>query len=113
MRSIPGCAPEIPGMALLKVENLCTVIRTGEGLARPVDGVSFDIEKGETLAIVGESGCGKSMTALSLLQLVPEPAGYIDSGRILFEGRDLLDLTWDQMRTVRGKQIAMIFQEPM
>ncbi len=82
-------------------------------MSRAVDGVSFDLNAGETLAIVGESGCGKSMTALSILQLVPEPAGYIEGGRILFEGKDLLDLTWDQMREVRGKDIAMIFQEPM
>jgi peptide/nickel transport system ATP-binding protein len=75
--------------------------------------VSFEVNAGETLAIVGESGCGKSMTALSILQLVPEPAGYIDGGQILFEGSDLLDLTWDQMRAVRGKDIGMIFQEPM
>ncbi len=78
-----------------------------------MDGVSFDIPRGKTLAIVGESGCGKSITALSLLQLVPEPAGFIAGGKILFEGKDLLDLTWEQMRSVRGKDIAMIFQEPM
>ena len=78
-----------------------------------MDGVSFDIPKGKTLAIVGESGCGKSITSLSLLQLVPEPAGYIAGGKILFEGRDLLDRTWEQMREIRGKEIAMIFQEPM
>ena len=71
------------------------------------------LDAGETLAIVGESGCGKSMTALSILQLVPEPAGYIESGRILFDGRDLLDYTVDEMRAIRGKEIAMIFQEPM
>jgi oligopeptide/dipeptide ABC transporter ATP-binding protein len=97
----------------LQVENLCTYFSTPRGVARAVDGVSFTIERGQTMALVGESGCGKSMTALSILQLVPEPAGYIDGGRILFEGRDLLDLTWDQMRTVRGRDIAMIFQEPM
>jgi oligopeptide/dipeptide ABC transporter ATP-binding protein len=98
---------------LLQVENLKTYFQTPRGVSRAVDGVSFDVNPGETLAIVGESGCGKSITALSILQLVPEPAGYIDSGRILFEGSDLLDLTWDQMRAVRGKDIAMIFQEPM
>ena len=98
---------------ILQVENLHTFFNTPSGLAKAVDGVSFTVNKGETLAIVGESGCGKSITALSIMQLVPEPAGYIDEGRILFEGRDLLDLTWDQMRSVRGKDIAMIFQEPM
>lgn len=98
---------------LLQVDNLRTYVSTPYGIARAVDGVSFALEQGETLALVGESGCGKSMTALSILQLVPEPAGYIDSGRILFEGKDLLDLTWSQMRQVRGNHIAMIFQEPM
>ena len=98
---------------LLQVENLRTYFNTPRGIARAVDGVSFSVDAGQTLGIVGESGCGKSITALSLLQLVPEPAGYIDGGRILFEGRDLRDLTWEQMRAVRGSQIAMIFQEPM
>ncbi|HZP82559.1 MAG TPA: ABC transporter ATP-binding protein [Chthonomonadaceae bacterium] len=98
---------------LLRVEDLRTYFGTPRGTARAVDGVSFIIEKGETLALVGESGCGKSMTALSVLQLVPEPAGYIESGRILFNGVDLLDYTWEQMRAIRGKEIAMIFQEPM
>ena len=100
-------------MPLLQVENLRTIIRTRSGVAVPVDGVEFSIEAGQTLAIVGESGCGKSMTALSLLQLVPEPAGLIESGRVLFEGRDLLGLTWEEMRPIRGREIAMIFQEPM
>ncbi|MBC8104764.1 MAG: ABC transporter ATP-binding protein [Cytophagales bacterium] len=98
---------------LLSVENLRTYFSSSRGTVKAVDGVSFTVERGETRAIVGESGCGKSMTALSLLQLVPEPAGYIDSGRILFETRDLLDLTWSQMREIRGREIAMIFQEPM
>jgi oligopeptide/dipeptide ABC transporter ATP-binding protein len=100
-------------MSLLQVQDLRTVIATRGGVARPVDGVSFEVDTGQTLAIVGESGCGKSMTALSLLQLVPEPAGRIESGHIWFEGRDLLDLTWEQMRPLRGRDIAMIFQEPM
>ncbi len=98
---------------LLQVENLRTYFNTPRGVAKAVDGVSFAVDRGETLAIVGESGCGKSMTALSLLQLVPEPAGYIDGGRVLFEGKDLLDLTWEQMRSVRGRDVGMIFQEPM
>jgi oligopeptide/dipeptide ABC transporter ATP-binding protein len=98
---------------LLQVEDLRTYFKTPYGISRAVDGVSFSLNAGETLAIVGESGCGKSVTALSILQLVPEPAGYIEGGRIFFEGNDLLDLTWDEMRAVRGRDIAMIFQEPM
>jgi oligopeptide/dipeptide ABC transporter ATP-binding protein len=98
---------------LLQVENLRTYFDTPRGTAQAVDGVSFTLNRGETLAIVGESGCGKSMTALSLLQLVPEPAGYIAGGRVIFEGEDLLDQSWDQMKDVRGKEIGMIFQEPM
>ncbi|MBC8141913.1 MAG: ABC transporter ATP-binding protein [Armatimonadetes bacterium] len=98
---------------LLSVQNLRTYFKTPRGEVKAVDGVSFDIPRGKTLAIVGESGCGKSITSLSLLQLVPEPAGYIAGGKIIFEGKDLLDRTWEQMREVRGKDIAMIFQEPM
>ncbi|MDQ3814075.1 MAG: ABC transporter ATP-binding protein [Armatimonadota bacterium] len=98
---------------LLQVEDLRTYFDTPRGTARAVDGVSFTIERGKTLAIVGESGCGKSMTALSLLQLVPEPAGYIAGGRVLFQDSDLLDLSWEQMREIRGRDIAIIFQEPM
>jgi oligopeptide/dipeptide ABC transporter ATP-binding protein len=98
---------------LLIVENLRTYFRTPRGIVRAVDGVTFQIDAGETLAIVGESGCGKSMTALSLLQLVPEPAGYIAGGRILYRGQDLLDLTWEDMRELRGREMGMIFQEPM
>ena len=98
---------------LLSVENLKTYFRTSRGIVKAVDGVSFTVEKGKTRAIVGESGCGKSITALSIQQLVPEPAGYIDSGKIMFEGRDLLDLTWSEMREVRGRDIGFIFQEPM
>jgi oligopeptide/dipeptide ABC transporter ATP-binding protein len=98
---------------LLRVDNLKTYFNTPAGISRAVDGVSFQLQAGETMAIVGESGSGKSMTALSILQLVPEPAGYIDSGTIRFNGQDLLDLTWEQMRSIRGRQISMIFQEPM
>jgi oligopeptide/dipeptide ABC transporter ATP-binding protein len=98
---------------LLEVQDLRTYFATPRGVVKAVDGVSFAINSGETLAIVGESGCGKSITALSILQLVPEPAGYIESGRILFRGEDLLDRTWEDMREVRGRDIAMIFQEPM
>ncbi|RYG26892.1 ABC transporter ATP-binding protein, partial [bacterium] len=98
---------------LLEVQDLHTFLSSPRGTARAVDGVSFSIEPGQIRAVVGESGCGKSMTALSIMQLLPEPAGYVDSGKILFEGKDLLDLTWNEMRDVRGNGISMIFQEPM
>src|ERR687883_1901512 len=97
---------------LLEVDNLQTHFRTPEGVNRAVDGVSFHVEEGETLAIVGESGCGKSVTANSILRLVPEPPGKV-AGRIRFEGRDLLGLSEREMRAVRGGDIGMIFQEPM
>jgi len=97
---------------LLKVEDLVTWFHTDDGVARAVDGVSFDIREGETVGLVGESGCGKSVTALSILRLVDRP-GRIERGRILFRGRDLLDLSAREMRRVRGKEISMIFQEPM
>jgi peptide/nickel transport system ATP-binding protein len=99
-------------MALLEVENLQTHFRTPEGVNRAVDGVSFAVEAGETVAIVGESGCGKSVTANSILRLVPQPPGSI-AGAIRFEGRDLLKLSEPAMRKVRGDDISMIFQEPM
>ena len=98
---------------LLSVENLKTYFHSSRGTVKAVDGVSFTIDAGETRAIVGESGCGKSITSLSLLQLVPEPAGYVAGGKIVFNGKDLLDYTWSEMRNIRGKEIAMIFQEPM
>ena len=98
---------------LLKVENLKTWFRTSRGIVKAVDGVSFDVAPGKTRAIVGESGCGKSITALSILQLVPEPAGYIESGKIHFGGEDILERSWTDMRGLRGREIAMIFQEPM
>ncbi len=98
---------------LLEVNSLRTYFNTPAGLSRAVDGVSFALLPGETMAIVGESGSGKSITALSIMQLVPEPAGFIESGTIQFNGKDLLDLTWEQMRSIRGRQISMIFQEPM
>jgi len=100
-------------MPLLEVEDLRTHFFTRRGVTRAVDGVSFTVEAGETLALVGESGSGKSVTCLSLVRLVPEPAGRIVSGRILLDGEDLLQKTPAQMRRVRGKQIAMILQDPM
>jgi len=99
-------------MALLEVENLQTHFRTPEGVNRAVDGVSFTVEAGETVAIVGESGCGKSVTANSIMRLVPQPPGSI-AGAIRFEGRDLLKLSEPAMRKVRGDDISMVFQEPM
>lgn len=98
---------------LLQVNDLRTYFRTPGGIARAVDGVSLSLDRGQTLAVVGESGCGKSVTSLSIMQLVAEPAGFIAGGEIWFDGQDLLDLTADQMRHVRGRRIGMIFQEPM
>ncbi len=99
-------------MALLEVENLQTHFRTPDGINRAVDGVSFEVREGETLALVGESGCGKSVTALSILRLIPEPPGKI-AGAIRLQGRDLLRLSDRAMRDIRGNDISMIFQEPM
>jgi len=99
-------------MALLEVENLQTHFRTPDGVNRAVDGVSFAVEAGETLAIVGESGCGKSVTSMSILRLIPEPPGKI-AGSIKFDGRELLDLSEEEMQKIRGNEISMIFQEPM
>ncbi len=99
-------------MALLQVENLQTHFRTPEGVNRAVDGVSFEVREGETLAIVGESGCGKSVTAMSILRLIPEPPGRI-AGQIRFGDKDLLRLSEREMRRIRGNDISMIFQEPM
>ncbi|MDA1116992.1 MAG: ABC transporter ATP-binding protein, partial [Proteobacteria bacterium] len=98
---------------LLEVKNLQTQFLTSAGVVRAVDGVSYDIDEGETVALVGESGCGKSVSALSIMRLVDEPAGRIVAGEILFKGRDLLKLSEAEMRDVRGRDIAMIFQEPM
>jgi len=99
-------------MALLEVENLQTHFRTPDGITRAVDGVSFSVDRGETVAIVGESGCGKSVTANSILRLVPQPPGKI-AGQIRFEGVDLLALSERAMRDIRGNHISMVFQEPM
>jgi peptide/nickel transport system ATP-binding protein len=99
-------------MPLLEVDRLQTHFRTPDGVNRAVDGVSFSIEKGETLAVVGESGCGKSVTAMSIMRLIAEPPGK-SAGEIRFEGRDLLKLSEKEMRKIRGDDISMIFQEPM
>ncbi len=98
---------------LLDVRHLVTHFVTNEGPVRVVKDVSFQINEGETLGLVGESGCGKSVTALSIMRLVPTPPGEIESGEIYFQGQDLLRISGEEMRRVRGSQIAMIFQEPM
>ena len=109
----PPPAPAPAGQPLLEVADLRTWFFTRDGIVRAVDGVSFHVMPGETLAIVGESGCGKSVTALSVLRLVPSPPGRIVSGSIRLAGRDLLELSEAEMREVRGNDISMIFQEPM
>jgi oligopeptide transport system ATP-binding protein len=98
---------------LLSVRDLSTHFFTREGVVQAVDGVSFDVEKGRTLGIVGESGCGKTVTALSVMGLIPKPPAKIVSGEILFNGRDLAQLSERELEDVRGSQIAMIFQDPM
>ena len=98
---------------LLEVDDLRTHFFTRDGVVRAVDGVSFSIQPGETLALVGESGCGKSVTSLSIMRLIASPPGRIVSGAVRFNGRDLLRLTEPEMRKVRGNEISMIFQEPM
>jgi peptide/nickel transport system ATP-binding protein len=112
---IPTIARPAPLVAepILDVEDLRTWFFTRDGIVRAVDGVSFHVMPGETLAVVGESGCGKSVTALSILRLIPSPPGRIVSGSIRFAGRDLLALDEAEMRQVRGNEISMIFQEPM
>jgi oligopeptide/dipeptide ABC transporter ATP-binding protein len=99
--------------ALLEIHDLRTQFFTDDGLVRAVDGVSYTLGKGETIGVVGESGCGKSVTALSILRLVPDPPGRITGGQIVFEGTNLLELSAAEMRRVRGNDISMIFQEPM
>ena len=100
-------------MSLLQVENLRTYFHTRNGVVRAVNGVSFAIEKGETLGIVGESGSGKSVTGYSLLGLIPQPPGRIESGQALFDGVDLLSCPRNTLQKIRGKRISMIFQDPM
>jgi oligopeptide transport system ATP-binding protein len=99
--------------ALLEVKDLRTYFNTRDGVVKAVDGVSYDIQEGETLGLVGESGCGKSVSALSILRLIASPPGRIVGGSVEFEGRDLMKLSDAEMRRVRGNDIAMVFQEPM
>ena len=98
---------------LLRIENLKTQFFTSAGIVKAVDGITFNVEEGETVAIVGESGCGKSVSALSILRLIPWPPGKIVEGSINFDGKDLLSLDEEAMRNLRGKDISMVFQEPM
>ena len=98
---------------LIEIDDLKTYFYTEAGTAKAVDGVSFDIFQGEVLGIVGESGSGKSVTSLSINRLIPTPPGEIVDGKVLFKGANLLDLSYDEMKKYRGKEIAMIFQEPM
>lgn len=98
---------------LLSIKNLVTGFDTDEGHVTAVDGISIDVKAGETLGIVGESGCGKSVTALSIMQLLPRPMGQITAGEILFEGKDLTKLPLEEMEKIRGASIGMVFQEPM
>lgn len=98
---------------ILQVKNLKTYFKTDNGIAHAVDNVSFNLNAGETLGIVGESGCGKSVTSLSIMRLIDQPPGFFAGGEILFKGENLLEMNDDQMRNVRGNKISMIFQEPM
>ena len=98
---------------LLEVKDLRTYFYTYEGVVKAVDGISYEVEEGETLAIVGESGCGKSVGALSLMRLIPDPPGKIMDGEILFDGEDVLKVDPDDMREIRGGKMSMVFQEPM
>jgi len=98
---------------LLEVKDLHTEFRTGAGVVRAVDGVSYTVDPGETVAIVGESGSGKSVSALSVMRLIPDPPGRVTGGEVWFAGRDLMTLSEEEMRRVRGSEIGMVFQEPM
>src|SRR4026208_287502 len=98
---------------LLEVKNLRTYFETDDGIVKAVDNVSFNLKRGETLGIVGESGSGKSVTNLSIIRLIPDPPGKIVSGEVLFNGQDLLLLSNTAIRKIRGRRIAMIFQDPM
>merc|ERR1712097_16988 len=98
---------------ILKVENLSIELKTREGTSLVIDDLSFELNAGETLSFVGESGCGKSMTALGIMGLLPEKISRVSSGRILFQGEDLTSVTQKRLQEIRGNEISMIFQEPM
>ena len=115
-QSVTQVAAELsaaPARAVLEIEDLRTHFFTAGGIVRAVDGVSYEVRNGETLGVVGESGCGKSVTALSILRLVADPPGRIVGGAIRFAGTNLLDLSEGEMEAIRGNDISMIFQEPM
>lgn len=99
--------------SLLEVRDLRTTFYSVDGVVKAVDGISYHLEEGETMGLVGESGCGKSVSALSIMGLIPTPPGRVEGGQVIFEGRDLLKLQSEEMRQVRGRKIAMVFQEPM
>jgi len=107
VKAVPKAEP------LLQIRGLRTYFDTEGGVAKAVDGIDLEIRKGEVLGLVGESGSGKSVTALSVLRLIPQPPGRIVGGEVLFKGRDLLRLSWDEIRELRGNDISMVFQEPM
>src|SRR5881296_3342584 len=112
MRSIRNrgeCVPE----PLLSIRNLVVEFRTEDGIVHAVDGVTYDVFPGETLGIVGESGSGKSVSTMSILGLIPQPPGRIVSGEAIFKGRDLLKMKKKQLRSFRGDEVAMVFQDPM
>src|SRR5512143_1336551 len=98
---------------LLEVKDLRTEFHTQDGIVHAVNGVSFAVDEGETLGLVGESGCGKSVSMLSVMRLIPTPPGKISSGQVLFQGSDLLKLSDEEMRQIRGNKISMVFQDPM
>ena len=99
--------------SILEIKNLVTSFDTENGRIRAVDDVSFNVKKGATLGIVGESGCGKSVTAFSIMRLLPQPSGVIEQGKILFDDMDIVRLPADKMHEIRGNRISIIFQEPM
>ena len=109
----PLLGPPLRGPRLLEIRGLRTHFFTESGVAKAVDGVDLDIAQGEVLGLVGESGSGKSVTALSILRLIPDPPGRIVAGEVLYKGRDLLKLSWEDIRKIRGNEISMVFQEPM
>ena len=111
--AIGGGPKAFAGPPLLSVQDLHVQFATSRGLVRAVEGVTYDVRQGEMIAIVGESGSGKSVSALAMMQLLPKLTARIPKGKVLFEGRNLLDLTEEQMEKIRGRDMAMIFQEPM
>ena len=98
---------------VLQVEDLRTYFNTDDGVVKAVDGISFELHKGETLGLVGESGCGKSVSCLSVMKLIPSPPGRIMSGTAVLQGKNILDYPVDKIRQIRGQKISMIFQDPM